>query len=88
MIYCSEYVIGDITGSNPNVFYELGYAYASKDSDKIILIARDEEDRKKLVENTPFDVAHIEIIFYLGDFDLRDKLKETFARRMRNPIAP
>lgn len=59
----TDVVIVDITGSNPNVFFELGIARMAKPERKVLIVRRekDEDDRpaalKKLSENVvPFDI--------------------------------
>jgi hypothetical protein len=52
----ADVVIGDMTGRNPNVFYELGLADAL--SKPVILLTQDE------VRDVPTDVRHFEIIKY------------------------
>lgn len=48
-------IIADVTGRNPNVFYELGMAHAiGKD---VIILTRRRED-------IPFDVTHLRYIKY------------------------
>lgn len=53
----AEVVIADLTGSNPNVFYELGVAHALRPPDKTILLAQS-------VQKVPFDVTNYRTIQY------------------------
>jgi nucleoside 2-deoxyribosyltransferase len=53
----SNIVVADITGRNPNVFYEIGYAHALKKD--VILLVQDEED-------VPFDLHDMNHINYKG----------------------
>jgi hypothetical protein len=55
-IRTADLLIGDVSGSNPNVFYELGLADAW--DKKIILITSDP------VEEAPVDIRHLELIQY------------------------
>lgn len=55
----SSICFADITIDNPNVWYELGYAFASKKD--VVMVC----DRQR--ENFPFDVRHKSIIPYLTD---------------------
>jgi hypothetical protein len=55
-IRTADLLIGDVSGSNPNVFYELGLADAR--DKKIILITSDP------VEEAPVDIRHLELIQY------------------------
>ena len=65
--------LADITSDNPNVWYELGYAFAC--GKPVIMVCSEERTGKKY----PFDIQHRSIIPYTadapGDFDkLRDNL--------------
>lgn len=53
----SQYIIVDLSNSNPNVFYELGIAHTFKDSQNIILL-------KQKGEKIPFDITHLNHIIY------------------------
>lgn len=55
----SEIVIVDITGNNPNVFYELGIAHSLRTRQAIIIITQDED-----VSMSPFDIRHWSILQY------------------------
>jgi hypothetical protein len=67
----ADVIVADMTGRNPNVFYETGYAHALGKS--VILLT-------KRVEDIPFDLQHYPHIIY-GDSlsTLRDQLE----RRLR-----
>lgn len=71
----SEYIIADLTGDNPNVFYELGLAHSIKDADKVIIITQD-------MEYVPFDLRQFRCIVYeqstLGLEKLKEELFKTF----------
>lgn len=56
----SEIIIVDITGSNPNVFYELGIAHTLRARHSIIIITQDADISKA----TPFDIRHWFILPY------------------------
>lgn len=56
----SHFIIVDLTGQNPNVFYELGIAHSFKDAQNIILIAQS-------IDDVPFDVRHLRVIIYSPD---------------------
>jgi hypothetical protein len=45
----AEIIIADLTGRNPNVFYELGIAQMVKNVKQVILLSQD-------AESIPFDV--------------------------------
>lgn len=57
-IKSSAICLADITLDNPNVWYELGFAYASKKP--IVMICSDERQTQKF----PFDIQHRSIITY------------------------
>jgi hypothetical protein len=54
----ANYIIADMTGKNPNVFYEVGYAHALRK--EVILLAQDKED-------IPFDLQDVNHILYHGN---------------------
>jgi hypothetical protein len=56
-IQAADIVIADMTGRNPNVFYELGYAHAIRK--RVLLLARTKGD-------IPFDLTHHPCLIY-GD---------------------
>jgi hypothetical protein len=60
-ILAADVIVADITGQNPNVFYELGYAHAFKKP--VILLTQDPP------EKVPVDVRQFEVISY----DLADE---------------
>jgi len=65
--------VADLTGRNPNVYYEVGVAHAfGKD---VILISQSDED-------LPFDLQNMRIIIYhKGSINiLRDKLEKTLLK--------
>lgn len=68
----SELVIADITGHNPNAFYEMGYR-ASTGKAMIHLRERN--------ENIPFDIAGIRAFDYdLGDLDSVEEIKNRLIK--------
>ena len=73
----ADYIIADLSTQNPNVFYEVGYAYAS--SKKIILITQDGED-------IPFDMKHyLHIIYDNKDISsLKEKIKNRLTWHKEN----
>jgi len=53
----AQFIIVDITGGNPNVFYELGIAHTFKDAQNIFLI-------KEKGIKVPFDITHLTYLEY------------------------
>lgn len=73
LLVTAKVVVANISGRNPNVFYELGIAHAL---DKpVILLAR--SDTK-----IPFDVTAKRIVFYSSDSELREGLLKMLAKTM------
>lgn len=68
LIIQSEYVIANIEGRNPNVYYELGIAHAW--GKKTIIIS----DTSNLVEDIGFDIRQKRIIMYKSDKELKEQL--------------
>lgn len=65
-IIACDVVIADMSGRIPNVFYEVGYAHASRKL--CILLTRDADD-------IPFDLKHKRHVIYESIGDLKRKLK-------------
>jgi hypothetical protein len=69
----SDLVVAEISESNPNVFYELGYAHALR-KPTILLVRRDYSD------NLPFDVRGFRVIMYhdtiAGKKDVESELEQ------------
>ncbi len=74
----SEIIIADVSGSNPNVFYELGIAHTLRSRHSVIILTQD----KEIPKTTPFDIRHWPILQYdcnnkpLFLALLKDKIKE------------
>ncbi len=66
----AEVIVADLSGLNPNVFYELGVSHAL--TNKTVMISRD----KRL----PFDLGPYRIIFYKETFGGEEKLKRELAQ--------
>jgi hypothetical protein len=80
-ITSAKVLVAELTGRNPNVFYELGLVHAL---DKpVVLVSSNQED-------VPFDLQHIRVIYY----DMRDpfwgeklvaKVSENIVSALKNP---
>lgn len=72
----SRYIIVVLTGSRPNVVYELGIAHSYKDVQNVILIAENEYWKK---ENLLTDIIHLTHILYDKNniFKLKTDLKKS-----------
>lgn len=70
-IHRAAVVVADITGHNPNVFYELGIAHQIKGSESVVIITR---------EASPFDVHKYRQITYRHTQAGRAALKESLPK--------
>jgi len=68
-------IIADISGKNPNVFYELGIAHLLKSSQTIMIY-------QGKYSEVPFDISHFRIIQYEDTI----KGKSEFEEKLRNTI--
>ncbi len=66
----ADLIVADMTGRNPNVFYEVGYAHAL--GKRVILLTQNGDD-------IPFDLKHYPHIVYLGKIA---QLKDELAKRV------
>lgn len=80
-ITAAKVLVAELTGRNPNVFYELGLAHAF--AKPVVLVSSNQED-------VPFDLQHIRVIYY----DMRDpfwgdkliaKVSENVISALKNP---
>jgi hypothetical protein len=80
-VNAAKVLVAELTGRNPNVFYELGLAHALEKP--VVLVSSNQED-------VPFDLQHIRVIYY----DVRDpfwgekliaKVAENIVSALRNP---
>jgi len=67
----ADFIIADMTGRNPNVFYEVGYAHAL--GKRTILLTKNSDD-------IPFDLRHTPHIVYEGSII---SLKESLSRHVQ-----
>jgi hypothetical protein len=73
----ADIIISDMTGRNPNVFYETGYAHAF--AKKVILLTKSEAD-------IPFDLKHYSHIIYGQSIStLREELTKRLEWYKSNP---
>jgi len=69
----AQIIVVDISGKNPNVYYELGISHNLKQSQTIILTHDPHE-------NTPFDIAHFRIIHYDDSIEGSAHLKKSLTQ--------
>lgn len=70
----AEFIILDLTHTNSNVYYELGYAFGSENrASDILLLAKDGTDLK-------FDVRHRRVEKYKDAYDLQKILNEKLPK--------
>lgn len=75
----ADIVIGDMTGRNPNVFYEIGYAHAL--NKRTVLLTKETSD-------IPFDLTHHFHIVYKGKINnLNQQLTERLRHYILNPAS-
>jgi hypothetical protein len=73
----ADVIVADMTGQNPNVFYETGYAHAL--NKRVILLTWNRE-------SIPFDLKHYTHIIYEGKISyLRTELKRRISWCVENP---
>lgn len=75
----ADVIIADMTGKNPNVFFEVGYAKAL--NKKIVFLTQTAED-------IPFDLKHFPHIVYNGKIaELREMLSKALDHHLSKPDA-
>jgi len=79
----ADLIVADLTGKNPNVNYELGFAHALEKP--VIIITQD-------IEDIPFDTKHIRAIKYNPiesnwQFEFKSRLIKTVSYLRGNPSA-
>lgn len=74
LIFQSYIVVCDLTGRNPNVFYEAGIAHTL--GKHVVPITQSEDD-------IPFDLRHHRIAMYLNNGEGREKLKADLVPRLK-----
>lgn len=77
-----RFAIADITGNNPNVFYEIGYARALEKP--VILI------KNKQIGKLPFDIQDLEVLIYdrdkIGYNDINKQILATISNDLSDII--
>ncbi len=73
----SKVIIADVTGKNPNVFYEMGIAHTI--GRPVIIITQNKED-------VPFDIAQYRYFLYSDDKKGWEKLRENISLALRSVI--
>ncbi|MEW8333788.1 MAG: hypothetical protein AB2601_18225 [Candidatus Thiodiazotropha sp.] len=72
----SEIIVVDVSGQNPNVFYELGIAHMVKSVEQVILISQD-------IDSVPFDLRAFRHILYKTTEDGLSKLRISLEDAVR-----
>ncbi|MET8151807.1 hypothetical protein ACIBSW_16755 [Actinoplanes sp. NPDC049668] len=78
LIWRSRVVISDLTGKNPNVFYETGIAHS---------IGRDVIQIAQSSNDVPFDLRSIRSICYLSNNEGLGHLKKQVSDRLRDLVS-
>jgi hypothetical protein len=72
----AKILLADLTGKNPNVFYELGLAHAAR---KPVVFTSGK------LEDVPFDLRHLRVIVYdIQDPSWGDKLRANLSAYLKN----
>lgn len=72
----ADLIVADMSGRNPNVFYEVGYAHAI--GKKVVLITNNGND-------IPFDLKQYHHVIYNSIVYIKDKLTERIRWYVANP---
>lgn len=80
-IHRADVIVADITGHNPNVFYELGIAHQLKGPDRVVIITQ------QLTEQRAFDVHQFRQLLYVHDRAGRRKLRQELPARLREALS-
>ena len=75
LIKNADYLIADLTGRNPNVYYELGFAHSQKK--KVVMITQS-------IGDVPFDLRNQRMIEYRDTIAGADALKTTLGQFLAN----
>jgi|SRR5579872_3826771 len=77
----AEVVIADLTGRNPNVFYELGIAHTIREPDAIILLTQS-------MDSVPFDLRGFRVIEYAQTIEGARTLRQQLTAALRQVSQP
>lgn len=72
----AELVIAELSGRNPNVFYEVGLAHLMKPNEAVVLLSRTMDD-------VPFDLRHLRLIIYENSSDGFQRLKTELEKTLQ-----
>lgn len=73
----ADIIVADMSGRNPNVFYEVGYAHAL--GKRVVLLTQNADD-------IPFDLKHYPHIVYKGKIiDLKEELRKKVQWMAEHP---
>jgi len=75
LLYESDLVVADLSGKNPNVFYELGVRHVLFKCGTIQIL---EEG-----ESLPFDIANYKVIYYSSELDGPERFKKELEIRIK-----
>ena len=71
----AKFIIAEITPSNPNVYFEIGYAVAIN---KPIIFVADKDNEKSL----PFDISGFRVLFYQNTISGKKKIEEGLSKHI------
>ena len=74
----ADILIADVTGLNPNVYYEIGFAHGLG---KNVIFIKNAKDKSKF----PFDTADFQHVIYTGSEHLKIELKRRISSFVQNP---
>jgi hypothetical protein len=81
----SKFLIADITGKNPNVFYELGICHTV--GKEVIMICEEDSYNDEYNNKFPFDIAHRRIIIYKNTGPGMERFKRDLINTIRSVLS-
>jgi hypothetical protein len=78
LIWRARAIISDLSGKNPNVFYETGIAHA---------LGREVIQITQAIDDVPFDLRSIRTLPYLNNREGREELRDRVRKRLSDIIA-